>query len=205
MKATIYSVILSLVAACSARATFTETFSDINLVIPDGNPLGIVFNAPVTDIPVGATVSALTVNLVLSGGYDANLYSYLVAPNGTMVTLLYHPGVTSGTPLGNSGSGMNITLADNEAAITANSVLSGGTWAASGLLSGFNGVAANGTWELFFADTVSGGGRSTLNSFSLDITAVPEPTTFALPLFGGLVLTAGIVRHCVSRRKVMAV
>ena len=62
-----------------------------------------------------------------------------------------------------------------------------------------NGSVADGTWTLFFADDASGGGTSTLNSWSLGITAVPEPVNVALAFFG--VCMAGIcgVRICLQR------
>jgi hypothetical protein len=54
-------------------------------------------------------------------------------------------------------------------------------------------MSPNGTWTLFFAD-MSGGAESTVVSWGLDITAVPEPANVALGIFGGLFLVAGIWR-----------
>lgn len=88
---------------------------------------------------------------------------------------------------------MNITLQDVGAANgsiqneTSSFVLSG-SYNAAGSLSGFNGSAADGTWTLYFADLSSGGGASTLNSWSLGITAVPEPVNAALGVFVLLLL-----------------
>jgi subtilisin-like proprotein convertase family protein len=154
--------------------------------IPDGNLSGITFGQTLSDYASQATVSIVTVALNIAGGYDGNLYSYLVAPNGTMVVLL--------TPTANSGSGMNITLQDNATAINASSDLSSGTYAASGTLANINGSAANGQWTLFVADEVTGGGTSTLNSWSLDITAVPEPVNVALGVFGGVMGLIALAR-----------
>lgn len=190
-----------LLTVISARASlYTETFSGVNTAIPDGNPVGISLSGVVSDVPAGWTVSGLTVGLNISGGYNANLYAYLVAPNGAMVVLLNQPGVTGGNPFGNTGSGMNVTLADGGPAITASSDLSQGTYAAAGALSGFNGSMADGTWTLYFADTVSGGGTSTLNGWTLGITAVPEPANVALGVFGGLFAIAGLTKS-VRRRQ----
>ncbi len=173
-----------ILAGVSARAGL-ETFNP-DTVIPDGDLAGVAFNQTLSDYASQATVSALTVALNIVGGYDGNLYSYLVAPNGTMVVLL--------TPSANSGSGMNITLQDGASAITASSDLSGGTYAASGTLANINGSAANGQWTLFFADEVTGGGTSTLNSWSLNITAVPEPVNVALRVFGGVMGLVALAR-----------
>ena len=175
--------ILALVAALStAHATlYTETFT-VGSAIPDGNRVGISFNGTVSDTG-GSSVSSLSVTLNITGGFNGDLYSYLVAPNGTMVVLLNQPGVTGTDPFGNSGSGMHITLADGGLTITASSDLSSGTYAAAGALSGFNGSTADGTWTLYFADLSSGGGTSVLNSWQLNITAVPEPVNIALAAF----------------------
>ncbi len=183
-----------LLAVAGARGSlYTETFDSGSSVgaIPNGNPVGVTFGGTVSDIPSEQTVGLLTVGLNISGGHNGDLYAYLVAPNGTRVQLMNEPGVSSGNTLGASGAGMNITLQDGMAVNgsiqneTSGSVLNG-TYNAAGSLANFNGSAADGTWELFFADEVSGGGTSTLNSWSLGITAVPEPVPMALGIFAGL-------------------
>jgi hypothetical protein len=93
---------------------------------------------------------------------------------------------------------MNITLADGAPAITASSDLSSGTYSATGSLLDFQTLPPDGMWELFFADTVSGGGTSVLDGWSLGITAVPEPVTIALPVFGGLMVALGLIRRSKS-------
>jgi hypothetical protein len=134
------------------------------------------------------------------------LYAYLVAPNGTLVVLLNQPGVSDSNPFGASGAGMNITLQDGTSdhgsiqSETSGSVLSG-SYNAAGTLVNFNGSVADGTWTLFFADMSSGGGTSTLDSWSLDITAVPEPVNVALGIFGGLLGGLGLVRHHATKRR----
>lgn len=179
--------------AVGAHASLYTTGS-----IPDGNPTGATFTGTYDQAAAGSTVSSLTISLNISGGYNGDLYSYLVAPNGTLVMLLNQPGV-AGNGFGASGAGMNITLQDVGAANgniqseTSGSVLSS-SYNAAGSLSDFNGSAANGTWTLYFADTANGGGTSTLNGWSLDITAVPEPVNVALGVFGGLLLLAGLVK-----------
>ena len=179
-------------------AIYTETFTGINTTIPDGSPVGVQFNGIVSDIPAGLTVGGLTVGMKISGGYNGDLYAYLVAPNGTLVVLMNQPGV-SGNGFGANGAGMNITLQDgpsdhgsiqNE---TGDSVLSG-SYNPAGSLINFNGSVANGTWTLYFADLSNGGGTSTLNGWSLDITAVPEPVNLALVICGGMVALASLWR-----------
>jgi len=194
MKTTTLMVLAAaLLAAGAARATlYTETFNP-GAAIPQGSPVGVAFSGVVGDIPAGMNVSGLTVGLNLSGGYNGGLYAYLVSPNGTLVTLMNQPGAAV-NGFGASGAGMNISLQDAATAngniqnVTSGSALSG-AYNAAGSLSGFNGSAADGTWTLYFADLASGGGTSTLNSWTLDITAaVPEPVTPALAVFLGLVV-----------------
>ena len=65
-------------------------------------------------------------------------------------------------------------------------------YAAAGTLANFNGVVADGTWDLFVADEVTGGGTSTLNSWSLNVSAVPEPATWGVISALGLLAICGL-------------
>ena len=190
-----------------ARGTlYTETFGGVNTAIPDGNPVGVSFGETVSDIPGASTVSGLTVDLSVSGGYNGNLYAYLVAPNGTLVMLLNQPGTTISNPFGYAGSGLNVTLSDSAAGSiqttpeTPGSVFSG-TFQAAGTLGAVNGSAADGTWTLFFADEVAGGSPATLNGWSLGITAVPEPVNLTMIIFGAGLVGFGIIRYFRNLRK----
>ena len=108
---TLIGLLTMVLGASIARGSlYTETFSGVNTAIPDGNPVGVSFSETVSGIPGGNTVSGLTVDFTLSGGYNGNLYAYLVAPNGTLVTLLNRPGTGPGNPYGFSGSGLSVTL-----------------------------------------------------------------------------------------------
>jgi len=185
---------------------YTETFSGVNTAIPDGNPVGVSFSETVSDVPGGSTVGGLTVDLSVSGGYNGNLYAYLVAPNGTLVMLLNQPGATISNPFGYAGSGLNVTLSDSAAGSiqttpeTPGSVFSG-TFQAAGTLGAVNGSAADGTWTLFFADEVAGGSPATLNGWSLGITAVPEPVNLTMIIFGAGLVGFGIIRYFRNLRK----
>ncbi len=168
--------------------------------IYDGSPVGSAFTMDLGGAGLGSQLTDIQVSLNVSGGLNGNLYAYLVAPDGTLVVLLNRPGVTGGNPFGNTQSGLNLTLANSGATILASSDLGSGMYAvptANGnSLVNFGsasspGVNPNGTWTLFFADMVAGGGNATLNGWSLDITAVPEPVNMALGFFG--VIAAGVV------------
>jgi len=197
---TIFTAVIMLLAASWAEATLVDTQSFSGGSIPVGSPVGTVFTGDFTKAATGNQVLGITVNLSVSGGYNGNLYAYLVAPNGTMVMLLNRPGAV-GNSMGYAGSGFNnITLSD---AGTQNIQTTWetpgaqvtGTYNAAGTLGTFNNSSADGKWELFFADMVKGGGTSTVTGWSLNITVVPEPVTMALGMFAVMLLTLSGVRH----------
>jgi hypothetical protein len=153
------------------------------------------------------SLTSLTVTLNISGGWNGDLYGYL-SHNGTLVTLLNFVGTGTGgafqSAAGYSTSGFNnITLADLGAGGNIHNIEvpeSGVSYAPDGgSLSSFNGLNPDGTWTLFLADN-SAPDQSTLQGWNLSITAVPEPVTLALSIFGGLLLITWIVRYVVSRR-----
>jgi hypothetical protein len=134
-----------------------------------------------------------------------------------MAVLLNRIGRTSSTPFGNSGSSINLTLDDSASAgdihLAASGALTVNHWSDGrnvnpltvlntdtrtlGLDQVFaesNGRTINGTWTLFLAD-MSGGSTMTLNGWSLDITAVPEPATWALIIFGTVAGGTVVVRR----------
>jgi subtilisin-like proprotein convertase family protein len=167
-----------MLAAADAHGALIENFNNVNTAIPEGNPVGVAFSGSVSDAG-GIAVGVLTVTLNVSGGYNGYLYSYLVAPNGTMTVLLNQPGVTGSNPFGYSGSGLNVTLSDTGgSSIQTTTEPAGvpftGTYQAAGSLANLYGSPADGTWTLFFADLSSGAGPAELNSWSLGITAVPD-------------------------------
>jgi subtilisin-like proprotein convertase family protein len=67
------------------------------------------------------------------------------------------------------------------------------------LLNVFNGMDYTGTWMLFIAD-VAGGNESTLKSWGLTITLVPEPGSAVL-LAAGLAVLLRRARHCRQRTR----
>lgn len=179
-----------MVAGMAAQATiYNPTYTVTGGTIPDGNPVGTSFYGDIT-APAGDTVSSLSVSFTVTGGYNSDLYAYLLSPNGTMVVLLNQAGGLTGSGFNNvtfsTGPYSSIQTAVNDGVVS-------GTWNAAGDLANFAGAGVNGTWTLYFAD-LSGGATSTLNSWSLDITAVPEPVNVALGVFGVLGCGALVVR-----------
>jgi hypothetical protein len=198
---------LTFIVAESARAgLYTENFG--GGTVPEGgnNPASVTpFAGQVSDIPAGDTVGGLTVTLNITSGLYGNLYAQLESPNGTVVELLgshtgstyYGIGGSAGDSFGNTGSGtVTLMLADGGTAIPDGLSLSSGTYSATGTLAGFNGSTADGTWNLLAFDVDSGDAGNTLNSWSLGITAVPEPVTQALIIFGAVSLLIHFGRWC---------
>lgn len=193
-----------LVAATLAQATLSYSGPTATGAIPDGNPGGLSSSITVSGAGIDL-VRDVNVTLELSGGYNGDLYGYLVGPDGGMAVLLNRIGTTTGNAFGNSGAGMNLTLNDGggtDIHLAASGVLTG-SWASDGRLvnpltvtdgsaqtatldqvfTDINNHTVNGTWTLFLAD-LSGGDVSTLVSWGLDITVVPEPATWGLLIFG---------------------
>jgi hypothetical protein len=186
---------------------FTEVFNPGSTTIPDGNPVGVAFSGVVSDVPSGKTVSGLNVSFTVSGGHNGDLYAYLVAPNGTRVTLLDQPGVTGENPFGYAGSGFNTFKLSGAGESSIQTTAEPAGLPVSGIYQpaaslNFNNSMVDGTWRLFFADLASGGGTSVLSSWSLEITTAPEPVNVALGVFGGLGAVAWAVRRW--RRKLEA-
>jgi subtilisin-like proprotein convertase family protein len=199
----------------AAQADFTLNFSSgfqNGGVIPDGSMTGWSDTRALSGY--AGTISSVSVGLNLSGGWNGDLYAYLVHDTGFAV-LLNRVGRTADKPSGYSTAGMNVMLSDAIGLGNIHSVAlpaSGGTYQIDGrnisplssgalfdttdpanMLSSFAGGSANGAWTLFIAD-VSGGDVSTLQDWTLDVTlaAVPEPAsliegTVAALFLGGIV------------------
>jgi subtilisin-like proprotein convertase family protein len=192
--------------------------------IPDNDASGVSFNFTSSD--PATSVTDVSITLDISGGYNSDLYAYLSRADGFAV-LLNRAGRTDANESGYSNPGFAVTLSGsastdlhlyqaNSPSYNGNGQLAG-LWAADGRdvdpessgavfdgaardasLSGFNGLNPNGNWTLFFAD-VSSGGISTLNSISVDITAVPEPRETVVVL-ASLLLGMGWFRQQLRRR-----
>ncbi|MCX8091008.1 MAG: hypothetical protein N3I86_08775, partial [Verrucomicrobiae bacterium] len=191
--------------------TFTSGFANGG-VIPDGNVAGWsdtrtipnLFNLSPNDT---SEIVDVNVRLTISGGYNGDLYGYLVHGSGFAV-LLNRVGRTSGNAFGYSDAGLSVTFNDEATETTdihlyqtVSGYNIGGLthWRPDGrnvdpasvldtdsrtaLLSSFVGLAANGDWTLFLADMASGD-VATVVSWGLDIEVVPEPVEVALVGFG---------------------
>jgi hypothetical protein len=175
-------------------------------------------------------LTSITVSINVSGGFNGDLYATLRGPGGTgapFAVLLNRSGVGSANPIGYADAGFNITFATGSPnihtyggnggsqltgtfapdgrAIDPNSSPSAFDSAGTGQdLNQFLHTNPNGDWTITFADMVNGGGDSSLVSWSLNITAVPEPVTMALGIFGLGFGGVGLVRWVFRKRASVA-
>jgi subtilisin-like proprotein convertase family protein len=199
---------LAVAAAQPARAQLTNTdfsilsFNANDAVVPDGSLNGLALSHDVEGF--SGPIADLRVTLNLAGGWNGDLYAYLVHGSGFSV-LLNRVGVTSSNPFGFGDPGMSVTFSDTAASdihlFGSNGGLPlSGVWQPDGrnvdpttvldlssrsaMLDSFDGLDPNGTWTLFIAD-LSTGDQTMVQSWGLEIRTVPEPTSLCL-ISGGL-------------------
>ena len=189
MKKTLMILTVALSSVC-AQATlqpilnYSQTFNSGASVgtIADGNQVGQSFTGQFTAANSWDQVVAAAVTLNISGGYNGDLYAYLVAPNGTLTMLLNQSGNLTGSGLtsvtltslvmdgsqiqvnGAPGGAQTFTASTEgniQSANDSGSALTGTYQPMDSLLyqsissaqnTGPTGPNANGTWTLFFAD-----------------------------------------------------
>ena len=210
MKQQIGICILALFA-CASRAQLTNLTvnASVNTAIPDGNVTGISSSLNVSGMY--ADISDVSLSLNITGGFNGDLYAYLLSPDNSMVVLLNRVGLGSSNPFGYSDAGFNISL--SSAGYNIHDYRNYNPSFTSGQLTGswmpdqrtidpqsaaaafdaaptgknfdtYFGTDPNGVWTLFISD-VSGENQSELVSWGLTIATVPEPQTWTL-LGGGL-------------------
>ena len=208
-------VAVALVLAGTAPAavyTYTETYNSgfsNGGVIPDGNPTGWWDTRNFSSFSGGGwQISDVNVTFTTSGGHNGDLRAYLTH-NGVLVPLLNRVGTGLGDEpqysFGFSTSGFTNVRLDDAATTSIHDVENPVAYEApaytsykpdGGTLASFTGNP-NGNWTIFFAD-LSGGDStsSTLGSWSLEITAVPEPVNVALVVFAVLAGGIKLARWC---------
>jgi subtilisin-like proprotein convertase family protein len=173
-----------------------------NEAIPDYPGAGLAYALSFNDVAY-SEITAISVTLTISGGWNGDLYAYLSHGSGFGV-LLNRVGANALGEDGYSTAGFNnVTLTTSGTDIhTVQNPTTGGSYASDGriaytsgtrdnTLGVFLGGNPNGAWTLYFGDEASGN-ISTLASWEVDITAVPEPTNIALGIFAaGLLAFSG--------------
>ncbi len=213
MKLQTWAVILVLAMASAAHGAlygpYTTGFASGGN-IPEGSTGGWSDTRNVGSVVIpGGMSAAVKVTFNISGGFNGDLKGYL-GHNDVLIPLLNQVGTGTGLEseptyyvgYGNAGFN-NVTLADGGAGGDIHSY--GGTGVPTGTYapdSGgvtfaqkFGGLDPSGNWTISFFDLSTGGGTSQLTSWSLDITAVPEPVNVALSVFGGVFLAVIVVRN----------
>ncbi len=215
-------VLFLLVGSFEGRASFitnTVTFS-VDQAIPDNDLTGFAdTHSPIFTV---TNMDSIRVHLDISDGYNGDLFVYLFFTNQTQhssafTVLLNRPGRTASDDSGYADSGFHVTF-DNSAPNgdihnyqTVQNPQGGalsGLWqpdarnvhpdialdtsARSADLSAFHNLDPNGTWTLFLADD-SPLGQSILQSWQLEVVAVPEPTITIL--FAASMLGLFIIRR----------
>ncbi len=189
-----------LLAGATARAaTYLPVTGSWNgsIEIPDNSDVGA--SSEITIVAPGMQyIESVTLQLEIEGGWNGDLYAYLVH-DGNLVVLLNRPGRTAANPAGVGSSGMSVMFSalavDDVHLALAGSGFATGTYQPDGretdpsrvigsdartaLFSVFEIEDPNGKWTLFLADQ-GAGEVSTLKSWSLTVTGVPEPTTTVL-------------------------
>jgi subtilisin-like proprotein convertase family protein len=198
------SILISFPAAASM--TWVGPTWNVSTAIPDNDDVGL------TDIrsisPAGITViDSVTLTLNLTGGWNGDLYAYVVHGSGFSV-LLNRAGRSVSHPDGSATVGMSITFDDSAVTDIHTAIpMSGGsvtgiyqpdgrttdpyftlnTAPRPAVLSTFTGLDPAGSWTLFIADQ-SPGAQSTLQSWSLTIQGIPEPSALLMAMLGCLPL-----------------
>jgi len=186
-------------AVTAANATlYTTNFNwSVNQTVPDNNYSGWANSQIISGQSGTISPGSLLVSLDLAGGWNGDLYAYLVHGTGFAVLLdRVGTGVSGVSSFGYGDAGMNVNLAATGTSIHQyggiNNTFPGspaGSWLTdntSGSLASFLSTTPNGTWSLFIAD-LSGGGVSTVQSWGLqmDIVAVPEVETWVAAALAG--------------------
>jgi subtilisin-like proprotein convertase family protein len=205
-----YCLLLLALACAPAHGAVFTTEVVLNTAIPDGNASGISSSTSFSALP--NQILDVNVTLNITGGYNGDLYAWLRHGDITIV-LLNRVGTPGNFGTGYGDKGFLVTLDDQATQgvnihwyQTVDYSLNGsgqltGTWRPDGgTLSSFNSMDPNGTWTIFFSD-MSSGGQSTLVSWGLEITAVPEPIHWALMIFGGLFVVARVARRFIPVEK----
>jgi subtilisin-like proprotein convertase family protein len=227
MKTTIQAIAtaLGLLATYQEAGAILSSSWTGSSTIPDNTGSGLAFSFTLSDS--ATAIAGVSVTLTLAGGWNGDLYAYLSHGSGFTV-LLNRVGVGTGNATGYGDPGYSsVTLSSAGAAnvhfyqsssptydgagrltgtwqpdgrnILPNSAPSAFDAAGSANFSTFSGLNPNGDWTIYFAD-VSSANQSTLNGWSVDITAVPEPAEYGL-MMAALAAGAAAWHHWRQRRK----
>jgi len=224
MKKQIGILTLALGTLASYAQGTTNLTDTVNASIPVNNYVPAPFQLTVSGL--SGSIDSFSVNLDITGGNNGDLYAYLLSPDSTMIVLLNRVGLGSSNLIGYGDAGFDITLTAAGYNVhdyqSYSPIFSGGqltgTWApdqrtvdpylysnasdfdavpTGNNFNAYYGANPNGIWTLNIANGVNSANQSTLVSWGMTITTVPEPQTWTL-LGSGLTALWCLKR---SRRK----
>jgi hypothetical protein len=194
MKLAVLSSLLAAMFSLSAHAAlYTFNYTDSG-VIPQN---GYTFSVEHAITGIAPSISSLELILTFNdsaslSGNNSGIQGHLIlGTGGSSPFVNFYPVATS-----SSGAQRSYD------------VIFSGTAGSPG--TGFNGLSPNNTWGLLLWDNSHSGSENGLVSWSLGVTAVPEPVPVALGIFAGVFLVVIVarsrpVRNRVQRWRVAAV
>lgn len=194
------ALLVLLPMASHAASTVSDSWV-VNTQIPDNSPIGLSSSRSL--VSHVTSISSVEVYLDMSGGWAGDLYAYLAHYSGFSV-LLNRPGRTAFVDEGSGAMSLLIAISGSGLTDVHTGIASSGsvtgmfqpdgrnvdpndaydTSPRTALMDSFNGLDANGVWTLYIVD-VAAGDTMTLNSWSLQVSGVPEPSIFIMALLGG--------------------
>jgi hypothetical protein len=188
-KVTILSSLLAALFSFSAQAAlYTFNFGDTGAVPQGGATLS--FEHAIT---TGFDYSISSVQLILTFNDKTSLTG-----NNLGIEGLLNIGTTTGSP--------SMDFFPTATSTSHGQRIYDVTWTGTqGTPStGFNGLDPNNTWALVLFDHSTSGIENGLVSWTLNITAVPEPVTVALGIFAGVCLLVLVARNKAVRARLHA-
>jgi hypothetical protein len=201
-----------LLTATSAFASVTTTYVfPAGVAVPDNSIIGLADTREIAG--TAGPLQHLVVSLELADGWNGDLYAHIIHDSGFAV-LLNRIGRTAAFTVGSGTSGLQAVFDDSAPSdihlVAPTSGIVAGIYqpdartadpdtvtdssTRSAFLGSFAGLNPNGRWTLFLAD-LSPGGTSTLTSWSLQVTTVPEPGAGLLTVGGMFLILLARKRH----------
>jgi hypothetical protein len=179
-----HASLLALLLAASLPASAAMYHYDSGAItqgIPDNNLLGTGDALTYTLGGAQPVITDVSLSFSLLGGYSGDLSGYLRLGQTPSSPFYDLTSLIQGQTLG--GTPVAYTI----------------DFTTGGFETAFDGRNPNNTWTLFLADSAAGD-ATTVTGWSLDITAVPEPTTWAAMIFGGGLAGVHLLRSPSARR-----
>ena len=185
------AVLLSVAGAITPSAG-PDTFSSgaISVTIPDATPSGASNDIAVSGIPLGATITSVSVLFNITMTFDGDLTLNLTAPNGSTLNLVSREGggganFTNTLVSSSGGATFGSSTAPYTGTYNADAVLGAGTTSLPVTTGNWADLysIANGTWTFSGRDW-AGGDVATINSWTLIINYTYSPAVTWSPVTG---------------------